>query len=220
MAALKAASLINLILVVGLPSDCKSIVLLKLTSKIQVRDIIRLSLTGRYDLQVIDINRSYRSRGNEVRTKIKSLAKATVLILNDMGHHEKEGKKIRLVSIAMNRMFMYSAIKISANSGPPYSVLNPDTSSLSPSARSYGERLVSARVVLNQINMRIGRISQTFNSFEIDDKVDSFRLFTIISPVIIINAILTSYEIVCATLRRAPISEYLAFDAQPAIIIG
>lgn len=52
-------------------------------------------------------------------------------------------------------MFMYSAIKIRANDPLLYSVLNPETSSDSPSAKSKGVRLVSANVVVNQhINKR------------------------------------------------------------------
>ena len=46
---------------------------------------------------------------------------------------------------------MYSAIKISANGPLEYSVLKPETSSDSPSARSKGVRLVSANMVINQI---------------------------------------------------------------------
>lgn len=38
----------------------------------------------------------------------------------------------------------YSLIKIRANSPPPYSILNPDTISDSPSAISKGVRLASA----------------------------------------------------------------------------
>jgi hypothetical protein len=50
---------------------------------------------------------------------------------------------------------MYSAIKIRANDPLLYSVLNPETSSDSPSAKSKGVRLVSANVVVNQhINKR------------------------------------------------------------------
>lgn len=48
-------------------------------------------------------------------------------------------------------MFIYSAIKISANSPALYSTLNPDTSSDSPSAKSNGVRFVSARLVINHI---------------------------------------------------------------------
>ena len=47
-------------------------------------------------------------------------------------------------------MFKYSAIKIKANVNLEYSVLNPDTSSLSPSAKSKGVRFVSARRQMNQ----------------------------------------------------------------------
>jgi len=48
----------------------------------------------------------------------------------------------------------YSAIKIKANPSLPYSMLNPDTSSDSPSAKSKGVRLVSARQEINQIPVK------------------------------------------------------------------
>lgn len=48
-------------------------------------------------------------------------------------------------------ILMYSARKIKANSPPMYSTLNPDTNSDSPSAKSKGLRLVSARQDTNQI---------------------------------------------------------------------
>jgi hypothetical protein len=59
--------------------------------------------------------------------------------------------------ILIKRMFVYSAIKIKANNPLPYSVLNPETSSDSPSAKSKGVRLVSASVVMNHI-INIGKI--------------------------------------------------------------
>lgn len=43
-----------------------------------------------------------------------------------------------------NKILAYSAIKIKAKPPAPYSILNPDTSSDSPSAKSNGVRLVSA----------------------------------------------------------------------------
>lgn len=55
------------------------------------------------------------------------------------------------------RILAYSAIKIMANFPPLYSVLKPETSSLSPSAKSKGARLVSASVVINQV-IKIGEI--------------------------------------------------------------
>lgn len=55
-------------------------------------------------------------------------------------------------------MFMYSAIKIRANAPLLYSVLNPETNSDSPSAKSKGVRFVSARVVVNQQKKSSGNI--------------------------------------------------------------
>lgn len=48
-------------------------------------------------------------------------------------------------------MLAYSARKKRANGPPAYSTLNPETSSDSPSVRSKGARLVSARVEMNHI---------------------------------------------------------------------
>lgn len=50
----------------------------------------------------------------------------------------------------ITKIFKYSAIKIKANVALLYSVLKPETSSDSPSAKSKGVRLVSASVVVNQ----------------------------------------------------------------------
>lgn len=55
--------------------------------------------------------------------------------------------KINLIKIIL----AYSAIKIIANPRLPYSILNPDTSSDSPSAKSKGVRFVSARHEISQI---------------------------------------------------------------------
>jgi hypothetical protein len=48
-------------------------------------------------------------------------------------------------------MLAYSAIKISANMPLLYSTLNPETNSDSPSAKSNGVRLVSAKFVINHM---------------------------------------------------------------------
>jgi len=47
------------------------------------------------------------------------------------------------------RMLAYSARKMRANPAEPYSMLKPETSSDSPSAKSKGARLVSATQVTN-----------------------------------------------------------------------
>lgn len=62
------------------------------------------------------------------------------------------------VNTHITRILAYSAMKIIANFPPLYSVLNPDTSSLSPSAKSNGARFVSASVVTNQ-ERKIGSIT-------------------------------------------------------------
>lgn len=54
----------------------------------------------------------------------------------------------------MIKIFKYSAIKIKANVPLLYSVLNPETNSDSPSAKSKGVRFVSAKVVVNQTRKR------------------------------------------------------------------
>jgi hypothetical protein len=91
----------------------------------------------------------------------------------------------------INRMFVYSAIKIKANSPLLYSVLNPDTSSDSPSAKSNGVRLVSASVVVNHIRSRGNTISAT-HDFCIDEIIVQSILCSISRHEIRISAILTS----------------------------
>jgi len=60
-------------------------------------------------------------------------------------------KNITLVIILKKKILPYSAIKIIANPPELYSVLKPDTNSLSPSEKSKGVRLVSANLETIQI---------------------------------------------------------------------
>ena len=60
-------------------------------------------------------------------------------------------------------IFMYSAIKIKAKGVALYSTFNPDTISDSPSAKSKGARLVSARQVTNQTKQIGKKNPQVFN---------------------------------------------------------
>lgn len=112
-------------------------------------------------------------------------------------------------------MFVYSAIKNRANGPAAYSTLNPDTNSDSPSVRSNGARFVSARVEIYHIIPRghVGIINHRVSCVNINDcrENDPF----IISTDNRIIAIVTSYEIVCATARRAPNIEYLELEAHP-----
>lgn len=94
-------------------------------------------------------------------------------------------------------------------------MLNPDTSSDSPSARSKGVRFVSAKRVINHIRKR-GRINsighETVKNADVRKLYDWVRRRQQSK----IRDILTSYEIVWATPRKAPIREYLELEAHPA----
>ena len=66
--------------------------------------------------------------------------------------------KITLNKKDIIKILVYSANIISANPPLLYSVLYPDTNSDSPSAKSNGVRLVSARQEMNQTNLAIGKM--------------------------------------------------------------
>lgn len=66
-----------------------------------------------------------------------------------------------------NKIIIYSAIKIIANVPLLYSVLNPETSSLSPSAKSNGVRFSSAttEIIHNTNLIKNIRFKKNFCSF-------------------------------------------------------
>lgn len=117
--------------------------------------------------------------------------------------------------VFINRMLAYSARKSRAKGPPAYSTLNPETSSDSPSIRSNGARFVSARVEIYHIaaNGQAGIRSQTLSWVILNIcrvyPPEKIMMDNKISPR------LTSYEIVWATARRAPINAYFEFDAHP-----
>jgi len=93
--------------------------------------------------------------------------------------------------------------------------LKPDTSSDSPSVRSNGARFVSASVEMNHIIARghAGKISHTCSCVIISvERVKDPFISKIDSRII---ASVTSYEIVCATARKAPMRAYFELEAQP-----
>lgn len=59
----------------------------------------------------------------------------------------------RLIKI----IIAYSARKKSVKPAPPYSMLNPETSSLSPSDKSNGARLVSAKIIIRKSSTLINK---------------------------------------------------------------
>ncbi len=116
---------------------------------------------GKNDFQVKLIKRSYRIRGKVPRAQMKKIAKflaPKIKIMEEIKGDELRDPKNRAAEIIlMTIMLAYSAIKIKANVPPLYSILNPDTSSDSPSARSNGVRLVSANIEIIQIISKIGK---------------------------------------------------------------
>jgi len=82
-----------------------------------------------------------------------------------MGEALSADVKIQVVNNLIAKILVYSAIKIKANGPLLYSVLNPDTSSDSPSARSKGVRFVSASMVVNQ-RKNTGRIIRLIQEAE------------------------------------------------------
>ena len=154
---------------------------------------------GRNDFQVRFIKESYRIRGSLARIHKKAKARSIVIeasiksvsILLEKGSEKKNTADRRLIII----IFVYSAMKINANAPLLNSVLNPDTSSDSPSAKSKGVRFVSARVVVNHTRNRGRHIK--INIVKWSDIIDSiFKDEKATSADIRISAILTSYEIV------------------------
>lgn len=119
-----------------------------------------------------------------------------------------------VVIILIKIIFIYSAINRAAKGPPLYSVLNPDTSSDSPSAKSKGVRLVSASAVVNQTIKMKGMASINKEGY-----MYILLRFNVNITIIgdnIIRVILTSYEIVWAAPRKAPRSAYLELEDQPA----
>lgn len=97
-------------------------------------------------------------RGRVARTQINSVAiNITFSIRNVFSISKKCPVKKTHVSRLIIRIFAYSAIKIRANNPLLYSILNPDTSSDSPSAKSNGVRFVSAKLVMIHM-VKIGSI--------------------------------------------------------------
>jgi hypothetical protein len=86
------------------------------------------------------------------------------LITGDKTQKNLTQLKIAPVKTLIAKIFLYSAIKIKANGPAAYSMLNPDTNSDSPSAKSKGARLVSARTVTTHTINKGGNktVNQTF----------------------------------------------------------
>ena len=91
---------------------------------------------------------SYRNRGIVPRAQIN--LRDIIVVFKSSSVFVYLLLIIEIVINLINRMFIYSAMKIRANGDLLYSILKPDTSSDSPSAKSNGVRCVSANIEINQ----------------------------------------------------------------------
>lgn len=127
--------------------------------KVLSRYIARVS--GRYCFHSRCISWSYRNRGYEARVHRNSVVSVIVLVIrlmvNSCGFKVPGFKNIVLDKVFISKILVYSARNRSANGPAENSTLNPETSSDSPSVRSNGDRLVSARVDVNHI-MAMGQV--------------------------------------------------------------
>ena len=137
------------------------------------------------------IRRSYRNRGSVARSQIITNTKKIPKPL-PIKWFLKLGKKNKyLVSKDKIKIMPYSAIKIIANFTEPYSILNPDTSSDSPSAKSKGVRFNSAVQLMTQgrNNKSAGATIPDRFKFKLpEDKLEDFHV-SIMAPTINANLI-------------------------------
>lgn len=167
------------------------------------------------------ISWSYRNRGYDARIHKKKVVSRSVFVIKLIEYISGNmmllyaPRNIIVVRAFIIMMFAYSARKNRAKGPPAYSTLKPDTSSDSPSVRSNGARLVSARVEMNHIINKghAGMINQ-MNSWVVISVRSVKDPFVSRTDKMMIARV-TSYEIVWATARMAPISAYFEFEAQP-----
>lgn len=107
------------------------------------------NLNGRHNFHEVIMSRSYRTRGNlhRAQTNKNPVMRVSLAVPGDT-----PPRKNTAVMKPNRRSMPYSAMKIKANLPPPYSILNPDTISDSPSERSKGVRFASAKH--NRIQVR------------------------------------------------------------------
>lgn len=107
-------------------------------------------------------------------------------------------------------------MKIKANPTAPYSTLNPETSSDSPSAKSKGVRFNSAIQVVSQNRNRGPLINK---GLIVEEGTSFLKKYTLPQPQKRANArklSLISYLIVWATARSPPNKAYFLLAPQPA----
>ncbi len=189
--------------------------------------------SGKKIFQPIYINWSNRNLGKFALTKINKNVIIIVLIEKTRTHtvdsikipsgkiycnnkeFPPERKKITNKE-DINKIFAYSPKKNAANIIAEYSTLYPATSSASASGKSKGALFVSANIEIKKIIAigNNGKISQTVSCCI---NIIIFRFNEPLNKITgkKIKLIDTSYEIICETDRKAPISANLELLAQP-----
>jgi len=134
-------------------------------------------------------------RGYVARTQTNRVAKVNVCVTRKISLISgiKVLKKTTLVNSLITKILAYSAMKIRANRPLLYSTLKPETNSDSPSAKSKGVRLVSARFVINHTVASGINMNATHETWDILVKSIVLNIMRALNK---IKDILTSYEIV------------------------
>jgi len=78
-----------------------------------------------------------------------------IVVVISKGEEREDPKNKMAVKALKNIIIIYSAMKIIANLPLLYSVLKPETNSLSPSAKSKGVRFSSAKTEISHKNKEI-----------------------------------------------------------------
>jgi hypothetical protein len=113
-------------------------------------------------------------------------------------------------------IFAYSPKKNAANIIAEYSTLYPATNSASASGKSKGARFVSAKIEIKKI-IEMGSKGKKNQIVSFCVIIIIFRLSELLNKITgkIIKLIETSYEIICETERKDPMSAYLELLDQP-----
>jgi len=98
-----------------------------------------------------NIKQSYRIRGNVQRHHTNNVANNITLNINKI-LFKTIPNIIRTLNILINNIDIYSPKKSKAKYAALNSVLNPDTNSDSPSAKSKGVRCLSLKQIINHRN--------------------------------------------------------------------
>jgi len=161
---------------------------------------------GRIDCHISLIKESYRTRGKQLR--INNIKPIRYKLINPISPNT-----IKSVIIAITEIIPYSLKKIRTNMDLPISTLKPLISSLSPSKRSKGARLLSINE--SKIHIIIHVNNDSLLKKILLERENPFNLSKEIRKTMIKA---TSNESLCNIPRIAPSLENLLVTLHPDII--